>query len=288
MQRTPNMQRARLRSGLGRSAALSAAVLTAGSLLLATAPQAHAQSGGWSHYDVAAPKVITLEFETDLLAWDLCWSDHTESARQQVASAAIGQMTNPGQLHIIRMPGLPPFYQRTSSASIWRDLNGKVITSRSVLQNRANYHIDVEQALIDIAGRIREARPGAKLTFERFELQPLPGRPDAYAQLGEVQDFYYTDRTIYLNRVEHILGQALSSTFFRARVEFAVRNDRWLVFPNQTGDFSLASINSPAWPPSEFEPDILALWGGGDGSGGPHGPIEESLILTPGSGFAQG
>ena len=291
MQRTTRNLPARLHRGR----VLSAAVLTASALLLATAPQAVAQDGVWAHYDVTEPKVITLEFDTDLLAFDLCWSDHTDMVKEQIVNGAIAQMNDPTRLHVIRMPGLPPFYRRTSNASVWHDLNGGVITSSDVLPNRASYHIDVEQALIEIAGRIRAERPGAKLAFEGFELQPLPGRPPAYEELGALQDFYITDRTIFLNHVGHILHHALNSTFYRARVDFAEAQDNWLVFPNQTGAFSLASLDNPAWPPEEIEPEIMALWGGdgdegggdgggsGGGGGGDHGELP---ALLPGSGWS--
>lgn len=108
---------------------------------------------------------------------------------------------------------------------------------------------------------------------------------DAYRTLGEVQDFYFSDRTIYLNRVNGMLAQALASNFFRTRVEFAERHNRWLVFPNHTGEFSLASISTPNWPPSEFEPEILALWGGnGEEEGG--GSVAVVIpSLTPGAGW---
>ncbi|XHC24691.1 MAG: hypothetical protein ACFHWZ_09705 [Phycisphaerales bacterium] len=155
MQRTTRNLPARLHRGR----VLSAAVLTASALLLATAPQAAAQDGVWAHYDVTEPKVITLEFDTDLLAFDLCWSDHTDMVKEQIVNGAIAQMNDPTQLHVIRMPGLPPFYRRTSNAPVWHDLTGGVITSSDVLPNRASYHIDVEQALIEIAGRIRAERP---------------------------------------------------------------------------------------------------------------------------------
>lgn len=292
----PTMQRTtrNLPARLHRGRVLSAAVLTASALLLATAPQAVAQDGVWAHYDVTEPKVITLEFDTDLLAFDLCWSDHTDMVKEQIVNGAIAQMNDPTRLHVIRMPGLPPFYRRTSNAPVWHDLNGGVITSSDVLPNRASYHIDVEQALIEIAGRIRAERPGAKLAFEGFELQPLPGRPPAYEELGALQDFYITDRTIFLNHVGHILHHALNSTFYRARVDFAEAQDNWLVFPNQTGAFSLASLDNPAWPPEEIEPEIMALWGGdgdeggGDGGGGGGGgDPDESVVLVPGDGFAE-
>lgn len=291
MQRTTRNLPARLHRGR----VLSAAVLTASALLLATAPQAVAQDGVWAHYDVTEPKVITLEFDTDLLAFDLCWSDHTDMVKEQIVNGAIAQMNDPTQLHVIRMPGLPPFYRRTSNAPVWHDLNGGVITSSDVLPNRASYHIDVEQALIEIAGRIRAERPGAKLAFEGFELQPLPGRPPAYEELGALQDFYITDRTIFLNHVGHILHHALNSTFYRARVDFAEAQDNWLVFPNQTGAFSLASLDNPAWPPEEIEPEIMALWGGdgdegggdgGGGGGGGGGDHGELPALLPGSGWS--
>ncbi|MFB3431671.1 MAG: hypothetical protein ABL309_12175 [Phycisphaerales bacterium] len=292
MQRTTRNLPARLHRGR----VLSAAVLTASALLLATAPQAAAQDGVWAHYDVTEPKVITLEFDTDLLAFDLCWSDHTDMVKEQIVNGAIAQMNDPTQLHVIRMPGLPPFYRRTSNAPVWHDLTGGVITSSDVLPNRASYHIDVEQALIEIAGRIRAERPGAKLAFEGFELQPLPGRPPAYEELGALQDFYITDRTIYLNHVGHILHHALNSTFYRARVDFAEAQDNWLVFPNQTGQFSLASLDNPAWPPEEIEPEIMALWGGdgdegggdggGGGGGGGGGDHGELPALLPGSGWS--
>ena len=291
MQRTTRNLPARLHRGR----VLSAAVLTASALLLATAPQAVAQDGVWAHYDVTEPKVITLEFDTDLLAFDLCWSDHTDMVKEQIVNGAIAQMNDPTRLHVIRMPGLPPFYRRTSNAPVWHDLNGGVITSSDVLPNRASYHIDVEQALIEIAGRIRAERPGAKLAFEGFELQPLPGRPPAYEELGALQDFYITDRTIFLNHVGHILHHALNSTFYRARVDFAEAQDNWLVFPNQTGAFSLASLDNPAWPPEEIEPEIMALWGGdgdegggdgGGGGGGGGGDHGELPALLPGSGWS--
>lgn len=276
---------------LHRGRLLSAAALTASALLLATAPRAFAQDGVWEHYEVADPKVITLEFDTDLLAYDLCWSDHTDMVKQQIVNGAIAQMNDPTRLHLIRMPGLPPFYRRTSNAPVWHDLTGEVIRSSDILPNRRDYHIDVEQALIEIAQSIRAERPGAKLAFEGFELQPLPGRPAAYEELGALQDFYLTDRTIYLNHVGHILHHALNSTFYRARVDFAGAQDNWLVFPNQTGEFSLASLDNPNWPPEEIEPEILALWGGGgddpesDGPDGPVTPPGEVVILQPGSGW---
>jgi len=308
MQRTNSPQGSRLlagvRRGFRRGSVLPAAILTASALLLATAPQAAAQSGGWSHYEVSDPKVITIQFDTDLLAWDLCWSDHTEATKEQIVNAAIYRMTDPAQLYVIDLPGLPPFYRRTSFAPVWHDLNGAVITSSSVLPNRWNYHLDVEQALIDIAGRIREARPGAKLAFKNFEVQPLHNRPAAYTELGEVQDFYITDRTIYLNHVGHILNHALNSAFFRARVDFAKDANNWLVFPGGGGKFALASTNGLDWPPAEFEPEILALWGGGDepegggggdgdggngggGSGnGGSGQNDDFALLVPGSGWS--
>ena len=164
-----------------------------------------------------------------------------------------------------------------------------MIRSSDVLPNRVNYHIDVEQALIEIAQSIRAERPGAKLAFEGFELQPLPGRPAAYEELGALQDFYLTDRTIYLNHVGHILHHALNSTFYRARVDFAGVQDNWLVFPNQTGEFSLASLDNPNWPPEEIEPEILALWGGGgDDPDGDGGEVDFVTFptLQPGVGWA--
>lgn len=296
MQRTTSSQRSRLRParrGLARGSGLPAALLTASALMLAAAPAATAQSGGWSHYEVAAPKVITLDFDTDLLAWDLCWSDHTAMTRTRIANAAVAQMNDPARLHVIDIPGLPPFYRRTSNASIWYDLEGERITSSSVLPNRWNYHIDVEQALIDIAAQIREARPGAKLAFKNFEVQPLYNREAAYTALGEVQDFYITDRTIYLNHVGHMLNHALNSAFYRARVDFAGETANWLVFPDAGGKFALASTNGLDWPPAEFEPEILALWGGDDepesggGGGGGEVPVDTGNILSPGSGFSE-
>lgn len=296
MQRHTTSPRTRLRPGLRRgltrASALPAALLTASSLLLAAAPASVAQSGGWEHYEIGEPRVITLNFDTDLLAWDLCWSDHTAMARTQVANAAVAQMNDPARLYVIDMPGLPPFYRRTSNAPIWYDLVGEQITSNNVLPNRWNYHLDVEQALIDIAAQIREHRPGAKLAFKNFEVQPLHNRPAAYTELGEVQDFYITDRTIYLNHVGHMLNHALNSAFYRARVDFANEANNWLVFPDSGGKFALASNSGLDWPPAEFEPEILALWGG-DGDlpendgGGDEVPVETGLILTPGSGFSE-
>ncbi|MFG0293266.1 MAG: hypothetical protein ACF8MJ_08960 [Phycisphaerales bacterium JB050] len=227
-----------------------------------------------------------------MLAFDLCWSDHTEMTKEQIVNAAVAQMTNPAQLHVLDLPGLPPFYRRTSNASVWRDLEGEVIRASDILPNRRNYHVDVEQALIDIAGRIRDARPGAKLAFKGFEIQPLPGRrPPAYEQLGEVQDFYITDRTIYLNHVGGLLDRALNSTFYRVRVDFVNSKEKWLVFPNQTGQFSLASLTTPDWPPAEFEPEILALWGVEDQPEGnqqdvPDLPPGDFAVLQPGSGWS--
>ncbi|MFI4855384.1 MAG: hypothetical protein ACIAQF_10465 [Phycisphaerales bacterium JB065] len=288
MQPNTLSQRARLLPS--RSAA--AAVLSAATLLGAAAPSALAWSDGWEHYDVAAPKTITLEFDSDMLAFDLCWSEHTEMTKEQIVNAAVAQMTNPAQLHVLDLPGLPPFYRRTSNASVWRDLEGEVIRASDILPNRRNYHVDVEQALIDIAGRIRDARPGAKLAFKGFEIQPLPGRrPPAYEQLGEVQDFYITDRTIYLNHVGGLLDRALNSTFYRVRVDFVNSKEKWLVFPNQTGQFSLASLTTPDWPPAEFEPEILALWGVEDQPEGnqqdvPDLPPGDFAVLQPGSGWS--
>ena len=79
----PTMQCSNLSlpSRLHRGRVLTAAALTASALLLATAPQAMAQDGVWEHYDVADPKVIELDFETDLFAFDLCWSEHTAMAK---------------------------------------------------------------------------------------------------------------------------------------------------------------------------------------------------------------
>ncbi len=295
MQRHTTSPRTRLRPGLRRgltrASALPAALLTASSLLLAAAPASVAQSGGWEHYEIGEPRVITLNFDTDLLAWDLCWSDHTAMARTQVANAAVAQMNDPARLYVIDMPGLPPFYRRTSNAPIWYDLVGEQITSNNVLPNRWNYHLDVEQALIDIAAQIREHRPGAKLAFKNFEVQPLHNRPAAYTELGEVQDFYITDRTIYLNHVGHMLNHALNSAFYRARVDFANEANNWLVFPDSGGKFALASNNGLDWPPAEFEPEILALWGGDDEpeGGGPQyqdGDLNDFPLILPGTGWS--
>ena len=282
-----------LPSRLHRGRVLTAAALTASALLLATAPQAMAQDGVWEHYDVADPKVIELDFETDLFAFDLCWSEHTAMAKEQIVNGAVAQMNDPTQLHVIRLPDLPPFYRRMSNAPVWRDMTGEVIRSSDVLPNRPHYHIHVEQALVEVVNEIRTQRPGAKIAFEGFELQPLPGRPPAYAELGALQDFYVTDRTIYLNHVGHMLRNALNSTFYRARVDFSGAQDNWLVFPNQTGDFSMASVDNPEWPPEEIEPEILALWGGGgdddggDGGGGGDGAdvVGGIPVLNPGTGW---
>ena len=78
-----------------------------------------------------------------------------------------------------RFPGFPRTFK------VRADMNGDFVLASNKWPTPGDYHVKVESALIDIAERIRDQRPAAKLAFDGFNVQPLDDRPLAYEKLAE-------------------------------------------------------------------------------------------------------
>ena len=112
--------------------------------------------------DVQAPIRITATLQSDVPAFDLCWSEHGKTARIVLADRIAKQMTDPGRLYTIDLPDLPGTY-RSADVHPPRDMRGKVIRRRTLNDGRRTYVEDLEGALSEVLGFVREARPEVRL-----------------------------------------------------------------------------------------------------------------------------
>jgi len=144
---------------------------------------------------VSEPRFIDIEVDSDLLAYDLCWSDRSDGARQNLAAMAIEQITDPAALHVLRIPQLPSRWTPVDWGSL-EDLDGRRIPRADLVRGKATYRADVEAALLDVVERIRAERPGARLGVQGFRIIE-DGRDVSYERLfrGEAGglDFAFWD-----------------------------------------------------------------------------------------------
>ncbi len=216
----------RLRLGL-QAGALSAALAIAGAAGLAAS--AHAASG-METAQVKSPVTVKVQLSTDLLAYDLAWSNHTSAARQAIANQVIAEMDDPTTPYIIQLRQLPAAWrplaadfasvtvQSDSSNSARRrsttspnttgallDMNGAAIDRNKARLGRLNYERDIEDALVDILDRIRAERPGAMLTIENFvPPESFGARAGSYRDLMAELDFV-------VMQMPSVIGQSTAS-----------------------------------------------------------------------------
>ncbi len=114
--------------------------------------------------DIAAPVTVQASLESDVPAWDLCWSDHQSRAVTALAAELASQMTDPGRLYILSLPGLDGNWQRVRGKG-HRDMVGAAIPKRGLKDGRRTYERDLEAALLSVIAEVRARRPGARMAL---------------------------------------------------------------------------------------------------------------------------
>lgn len=198
----------RLRVGV-QAGALTAAIALVGAAGLATS----ATAASMATAQVEAPVTIALSLDTDLLAYDIAWSNNASAARQALADQAINAMQDPCMPYVLELRQLPvawrplpaafattsgssPASARRHTASpsfnsnVLRDMNGNAIDRNKARLGRLNYERDIEEALLDILERIRAQRPGAMISIHNFVPPETYGaRAGSYQDLIQALDF---------------------------------------------------------------------------------------------------
>lgn len=186
-----------------RSAGLRGAMLAIPATLLALASLAQAQQAGPAPVEsmqISPPVEVVVEMNSDLLLYDVCWSDSMQANREQIAAAALEQIVDPGKMYVLRFPQLPDRWGELRNQlrrdrklnGTFRAMDGSVAVLDRELRKRLadTYERDVEMALIDIIKMIRNRRPGVVLSVAGYD----PGRRgQAYAELMKNVDFIFAD-----------------------------------------------------------------------------------------------
>jgi hypothetical protein len=254
------------------------------------------------------PVRIDLDFDSDLLAYDLCWSSSRDSARQMVADAIASEMTDPAALYTIRIDQLSRIWRpiraaggttgavttRRGQAALaaatneLRDLDGNAV-NRDVIRRRMHgYVTDLDEALADIMQRVREMRPGARLTLEGFAPFGSDGAiqgPDYPYVAGLIDFIEMSFEPSTDSRSSSSTGSTLSKRGQRALEETLagaddgdgptldspiLDADLWLLYPAGGGVWVLAS-DEPLPTLDTEDPDILEAWSTPPGNGAGNG-----------------
>ena len=264
--------------------------------------QVHSQRQG-------EPVRIDLDFVSDLLAYDLCWSSSRDSARQQVADAIASEMTDPAALYTIRIDDLSRIWRpiraaggTTGSATTrrgqaalaaatneLRDINGAAIDRDLIRRRMHGYVSDLDSALADIVQRVREMRPGARLTIEGFAPFGSDGvilGPDYPYVAGLIDFVEMSFAPATRSRSSSSTNSSLSKRGQRAYDETVADQpagdgptldspildaDLWLLYPAGGDAWVLASAE-PLPTVESDDPDLLEAWstppGNSKGKGG--------------------
>ena len=112
--------------------------------------------------DIQPPITVRAALDSDVPAWDLCWSAHRERARQALATRLVAAMTDPARLYFIELPGLDGQWTPVRGNAP-RDMVGVVIADRDLRDGRRTLERDLEEALLATLTLVRELRPGVRL-----------------------------------------------------------------------------------------------------------------------------
>lgn len=218
-----------------------------------------------STVQVQPPHVVTVELETDYLAWDLCWGQFTGEACKTLADKIVEQITDPEALYVIELPQISPRWTPVRVNRQKVDFMGQNINHDLLRHARLTYDRDIEQAIIGLVGLVREARPGVKLTVAGFE--PATRRGNAkFIELADHLDFIIAvefDRDSNRVGIDRRVGKKLG------RRQLESLEDERLPVLARSGDswYALGFDSVPAHALLETEPGTGDTWGGEDGSG---------------------
>ncbi len=166
-----------------RAACAAAIVLGALGASPATAAEVSAR-------EVAASNFVDVALESDMPAYDLIWSDHTDQARRQAADLAAAEVI-PGRLNVLKMIGVPARFSPLGRGEV-NDMTGAPVDRMRIAREKAAYQEQVEEALLEIIGLVREARPDAMISLDGYS--PERGRRSVkYGDLVEAVDFIFID-----------------------------------------------------------------------------------------------
>lgn len=258
--RTTGFQPPKLRIRTAVAAASLALAMTAGLASPVSAASVHSVR-------IDGPATITLELSSDMLAYDLLWSNHTEEARQAFVDKILAELDDPATPYLLQIPQLTPGWRplpasfsagvvaspssssrRRASVSAptrtLRDMRGDAIDLDRINLGRIHYERDLEAALLDIIDRVRSIRPGAMLSIENFlPPQNFGAAAGSYMDITEQLDFMVT-----------IAPVAQSSTSSRTKLN---QRSRPVALSNSGNDVSRAFTMAAA-PDNLF---VLARFG---------------------------
>ncbi len=140
--------------------------------------------------DIPEPTRVVVEMESDLLAYDLCWSDDVESARAALAQRIIKEAPAAG-LFVVELPELPERWRPISPRSM-RTMDGALMDRRRIARGMRTYEEDLEEALVDVLGRVQEALPEAMIAIEGFAPRRSRTGP-LYESLVDSFDYIFVD-----------------------------------------------------------------------------------------------
>ncbi|TVQ30296.1 MAG: hypothetical protein EA376_13595 [Phycisphaeraceae bacterium] len=151
-------------------------------------------ASGAVHQAIEAPERIEATLKSDLPAFDIAWSRHTDQARQALADMIADRIRDNAPM-VLSFPDISSNWRPVSVQAL-RDMNGQLIDRRVLSFSRANYEGRLEAALMDVLDRVRAKRPDAVLGLDGFE--PVSGRrtDDQYVKLNRALDFIYLDKDL--------------------------------------------------------------------------------------------
>jgi hypothetical protein len=176
-----------------RLPALGAALLIA--FLAASPAQAGIKWGEWSFQQVEEPVRYSVTLDSDMPAWDLCWSEHTDAARDMIVDRIVEPMTDPSRLYVVQFDNIRPHMVWGKRADLrlrnkdGKDIYGEKAKYWEIPFASTDYEDEIELMLIDLVERVRVKRPGYLFTFEEFHPDGVR-RGARYYNLAESLDFF--------------------------------------------------------------------------------------------------
>ncbi|MEQ8844068.1 MAG: hypothetical protein RIB58_04365 [Phycisphaerales bacterium] len=119
---------------------------------------------------VPEPKLIRVTLDSDVPAFDLTIADHAERTRRDAAARIVEDMTDPAALYLIDFEGVGTTFSKPRGRIT--DAAGESRRGRELRPLRRDYQREVDAAIVDIVQRVREDRPGARLTVIRLSDDP--------------------------------------------------------------------------------------------------------------------
>jgi len=136
-------------------------------VLFAAPPAASAPRDALLDYrDIPEPMRVVVEMESDLLSYDICWSDDVDAARAALVERILEQAPV-GGLFVVELPQLPDRWRPVTPRSMTA-LDGQPMDRRRIARGMRTYEEDLESALLDVFERVKEQRPDAMLAIQGF------------------------------------------------------------------------------------------------------------------------